>query len=158
MRIFTGEHARTIDDKHRLQMPSDFREATDPGEDGSGFYITLGESPFTLWMLTPRGFEELSARMETEFMSGPDSRKFELQFFSLASRVELDKQGRFVIPERLLKKARFGSEVILIGQKTRVEIWDPAAYQRELGVDWDGDGWPNWQGFLRMRPKDDSRQ
>ncbi len=152
MRIFTGQYERTIDAKNRIQLPSQVRAAMDPERDGKGLYVTLGEHRGTLSVFTERGFEELAARIETEFMPGPESRRFELQFYGLASYVEVDKQGRILLPERLRKKARLGEEVFLVGQKLRLDIWNRADFERSMAIDWEGDDWPDWQGFLRMRP------
>lgn len=152
MRLFTGQYDRTLDAKNRIQLPSQLRDAIDPARDGKGLYVTLGESRGTVSIVTERGFEELAARIETEFMPGPESRRFELQFYSLASYVELDKQGRILLPERLRAKARLGESVLLVGQKLRIDVWNPEDFERSLGIDWDGDDWPNWQGFLRARP------
>ncbi len=152
MRIFTGQFDRTIDAKNRIQLPSQLRASIDKERDGSGLYITLGESRGTVAIYTERGFEALSSRIETEFMSGPESRRFELQFYALASHVEMDKQGRVILPERLRKMARLGEDVYLIGQKNRMEIWAREEFDRSVGIDWDGDAWPEWQGFVRTRP------
>jgi MraZ protein len=86
-------------------------------------------------------------------MPGPDSRRFELQFYGLASFVDIDKQGRFVVPDRLRKKAALGTELFLLGQKDRIEVWNRDALERSLAIDWDGDAWPDWQGFVRMKPQ-----
>jgi DNA-binding transcriptional regulator/RsmH inhibitor MraZ len=66
--------------------------------------------------------------------------------------VDIDKQGRFVLPDRLVKKAGLQTEVYLIGQKQRIEVWNRDDFDRSLGIDWEGDEWPDWQGFLRQRP------
>lgn len=152
MRIFTGQFERTIDAKNRIQLPAQLRAAIDPGRDGEGLYLTLGDYRGTLSVFTERGFEEIAGRLETEFMSGAESRLFELQFYALASRVELDKQGRVVLPERLRRKARLGEEIFLIGQGNRIDLWNRADLERSMGIDWDGDEWPDWSGFIRRRP------
>ncbi len=154
MPVFTGQYERTIDAKNRAQLPSQLRAAIDSERDGAGLYITLGEQRGTLSIFTERGFEELASRMETEFMSGPESRRFELQFYALASRVEVDKQGRFVLPDRLVKKAGLRQEVYLVGQKHRIDIWNREELERSMSIDWEGDDWPEWQGFLRARPRE----
>ena len=156
MRFFTGQYDRSIDDKNRVQLPSQLRSAIDTERDGPGLYVTLGEDRGTLSIFTERGFEELAGRIETEFMPGPDSGKFELQFYGLASYVDIDKQGRFVLPDRLVKKARLGSEVFPVGRKHRIDVWNRTDLDRSMGIDWEGDEWPDWQGFLRMRPQGSS--
>ena len=117
-------------------------------------YVVLGESRGTLSIFTERGFEELALRMETEFMQGPESKRFELQFYGNTCRVELDKQGRLVLPERLRAKAKLGESVVLLGQKFHVDVWGRDALDKAMGIDWEGDDWPDWQGFLRAKPSD----
>lgn len=152
MRYFTGQFERTIDEKNRIQLPAQLRSAIDEERDGQSLYITLGEHAGTLSIFTEKGFEAVAARTETEFQTGPDALRFELQFYGLTSSIEMDKQGRFVLPDRLVKKARLGSEVVLVGQGSRIDVWDPAALERSMGIDWAGDQWPNWHSYLRNRP------
>ncbi len=154
MRIFTGQYDRTLDAKNRIQLPSQLRGAIGSGEGEASLFITLGEHRGTLSIFPRQAFEALANRMETEFMPGPESRRFELQFYALASAVEMDKQGRIVVPERLRAMAKLSEEVFLVGQKNRIDIWNRTDFERVLGVDWEGEDWPDWQGFLRMRPSE----
>ncbi len=151
MRFFTGQYERSIDPKGRIQLPAQLRAAIDPKRDGSGLYVQLGDFHGTLALYTERGFEELADRMVTEQIPGAESRKFELQFYALASFVDLDNQGRFVVPDALRAKARLKDDVLLIGQKNRIDVWNPENLKRVMGIDWEGDDWPDWQGFLRMK-------
>ena len=153
MRFFTGQFERTIDAKNRIQLPSQLRSAIVSERDGDLIYVTLGEHRGTLSLFTERAFEELAARTETEFKPDEDSLRFELQFYGLTAAVELDKQGRFVLPDRLVKKARLGPDVVLVGQGNRVDVWNPAELERSIGIDWEGDDWPNQQSFRRNRPQ-----
>ena len=152
MKLFTGQYDRSIDAKNRIQLPSQLRAVVDESKDGSGLVVTLGEHRGTLSIFTERGFEELAARVETEFESGAEWLRFELQFYALASRVEADKQGRLVLPDPLVKKARLGEEIYLVGRKDRIDVWDRADFAKALGIDWDGDEWPDWPRYSRRRP------
>lgn len=153
MRFFTGQFERTIDAKNRIQLPSQLRDTMDPKREGCGVYVVPGEDRGTLSIFSESGFEELAARIETEYMPGPESRRFERQFYSMACYAELDKQGRLVLPERLRRMAGLPDDVYLVGQKHRIDIWNRAAFDREVGVDTQGKDWPVWQDFLRMRPQ-----
>jgi len=155
MGIFTGRYEKTIDAKNRIQLPSRMRQSIDPGDDGELLYVTLGDFERTLWLFTKRDFEELAQRIQTEVMSDPEARQFELQFYSMTEAVELDKQGRLVLPEALLKWSELERDVFVIGQKSRMEIWNRSDYLERLGL---GEGepgakkiWPKWQGFVRMK-------
>ncbi|MFQ5494945.1 MAG: division/cell wall cluster transcriptional repressor MraZ, partial [Phycisphaerae bacterium] len=144
MRVFAGQYDRTLDTKNRIQLPWQLRAAIDQERDGEGLYVSLGRIRGTLSIFTERGFEELAARIETEFIPGPESQQFDLQFFGTSSYVELDKQGRFVIPDRLRKKARLREAVQLIGQKTRIDLWNRDELEASMGIDWEGEAWPDW--------------
>jgi MraZ protein len=124
----------------------------DAARDGAGLYVTLGQHRGTLSLYTERSFEELASRIETEFESDEEALRFELQFYSLASRVDVDTQGRFVLPDQLVKKAGLKEEVCLLGQKNRIDVWNRADYERQLGVNWEDETWPRWGGFVRRRP------
>ena len=159
MRIFTGQHERNIDDKNRVQLPQQFRTAIDPEQDGEGWYVTLGHHPRTLSLYTARTFEDRAAGIKTEDMSDQDALRFEMQYFGLAEHVESDKQGRIILPEKLKKKARLQKDVYLIGQKIRIDIWNREDFDRQLGIDWEGDQWPDqWRTFIRGGPKDGTQR
>ena len=49
--------------------------------------------------------------------------------FSLAGRVEVDRQGRVRLPDNLLKRSRLGSEVVLLGVKDHLEVRDRKDWQ-----------------------------
>lgn len=152
MQVFTGQFDRTVDAKNRIQLPAPLRAAINPKKDGPGLYITLGERRGTLSIYTERAFEALSARLETEFEADENAQRFELQFYGLTNRVDVDAQGRFVVPEKLLRKARLREQVVLVGQKFRIDVWSPAELDRAMGIDWEGEDWPDWPRHLRRRP------
>jgi MraZ protein len=155
MRVFTGQFDRTIDAKNRIQLPSQLRSAlaTDSESETAGLYVTLGQYRGTLSMFTEQGFGDLAERLETEFESSDDSRRFELQFYALASFVDIDKQGRLVLPDRLVKMAKLDEEVFVVGQKNRIDVWNRKALGQAMELDWAGDQWPDWVSFLRRRPR-----
>ena len=155
MRFFTGQYDRAIDAKNRIQLPSQLRSAIEDIGGGTGLYVTLGEHRGTLSIFTGQTFEALADRIGTEVMPGPESRRFELQFYALASYVEIDKQGRILLPERLCRKARLQGDVVLVGQKFRLDLWGRGELEKTMSIDWEGEDWPDWQGFLRMKPAAD---
>jgi MraZ protein len=144
----TGHYERTIDAKNRLQIPSQFRNAMEAEGEGAAVYVMLGERRHTLSLVTEGQFAELCQRVRTESMPGDDSLDFEQRFYSTTARVEMDKQGRVVLPEYLTSMARIGGEVVLAGAKYRIDIWRKEDFSTFLGIDWEHD-WPNWQRFLR---------
>ena len=144
---FIGHYERTLDAKNRLQVPSQFRQAADAGEKG-GWYVTLGERRHTLSLVTVAQFEAMCRLVQTKSIPGQDSLDFEQRFYSTTAYVDMDKQGRVVLPEYLTKMAQIEGEVILAGAKIRVDVWRKQDFEKLLGIDWEHD-WPDWQRFLR---------
>jgi MraZ protein len=79
-------------------------------------------------------WEERSAEL-AEGKSSDELRDFERRIFPSAGEVELDAQGRMIIPARLRAYAKLNSEVTVVGVRDHFEIWDRAlwrAYQEQL--------------------------
>jgi MraZ protein len=53
-------------------------------------------------------------------------------FYSGASEAAPDRQGRVIIPSALLEHAKLGRDVVVAGVNDHLEIWDRAAWRREL--------------------------
>lgn len=116
--MFMGQYSHSIDDKGRLIMPSKFREQL-----GKEFVMTQG-SEGCLFVYSLDEWKKIESRVQEMALSGEKGRKFMRVFFSSAAALELDKQGRVVIPGNLKKFAGLDKEVELIGSVTRIEIWD----------------------------------
>jgi MraZ protein len=127
--VFSDVYERTIDDKKRIQIPAPFRAALDPERHGETFYLTLGERPNTLALYPEKLFEADAENLRTDQISGEDALTFEQLYYSLASRLELDKQGRVVLPERQLGLVELGSEITLAGAGLRIDVWSTAQYR-----------------------------
>ena len=53
-------------------------------------------------------------------------------FFAGATEAELDKQGRVMLPAALIQHAGLGRNVVIAGMSDHLEIWDAAAWRKEL--------------------------
>src|SRR5437660_7750213 len=134
--MFLGEYEHTIDEKVRLAVPAKFRAQMDRGA-----VISKGMGT-CLSVYTMERWDEKSA----ELASGKTSdelRDFERRIYPSASEVELDSQGRMVIPARLRGFAGLDSEVTVAGVRDHFEIWDRATWQEyEAKLEQEGDGNP----------------
>ena len=59
-------------------------------------------------------------------------RKLQRNFFSGTATVELDANGRFVIPKNMLAYAQLEKDIILVGMGNKVEVWSPSIYEKHL--------------------------
>lgn len=129
--IFTGQYEHGIDGKNRLAIPAKWRGRLDPARDGPGFYVAPGTPPSTLWLYTERHFESLAEQFQSELIQDEDILRFEQDFFPRADLVELDTQGRVLIPEKMLKAAGLGRDVIVCGVRDHIEIRSPQEHEKQ---------------------------
>ena len=117
--MFLGEYRHSIDNKDRLTVPARFRELM-----VDGAYILRGFDR-NLMVLTPKIFEAVSHRLNQMSLTDPLARDLRRLIFGSASRLEVDKVGRILVPEFLRQKAGLTSdqEAILVGQGSYFEIW-----------------------------------
>ncbi len=128
--LFVGTYEHTIDSKGRLAIPSDIRHQV--GADGAdSLYAVLQEGP-TLCLYTPRGFEKRSEELDNSERPADEVLEYEKIFYSLAQRLEIDPQGRIRLPERLLRLAGLGRDVVLIGVKDHLELQDRQSWEQSV--------------------------
>jgi MraZ protein len=125
--MLLGAHEHTIDDKNRLTLPAKFRQAF-----ADGVVVTRGLDGCLYAFRRPDWDRLLESRLATLDPLSPEGRRLERFFYSGASETELDKQGRVMLPRELIEHAKLGREVVVAGVKDRLEIWDRAAWRREL--------------------------
>ena len=117
-----GEYQHSVDTKGRLIIPSKFRDYL-----LDGFVITRGLDN-CLFGYTMDEWRKLEQKLTSLPMTKKDTRAFARFFFSGASEVEIDKQGRINIPAHLLQYANLSKECVIIGVSSRIEIWAKEAW------------------------------
>ena len=125
--MLLGEYEHTIDDKNRLTLPAKFRQAFE-----NGIVVTRGLDG-CLYAWTPAAWENYrDTTLSALHPLSQEGRRMHRHFFSGASETAPDKQGRVSIPPSLLQHAKLGRDVVVAGVNDRLEIWDRAAWTREL--------------------------
>lgn len=115
--MFKGEYNHTIDTKGRLIIPSKFREVL-----GENFVVTKGLDG-CLFVYGNNEWSAFEKALKTLPLANKESRKFNRFFLAGAIDVEVDKQGRILIPSVLREFAALESQVVLLGVGERIEIW-----------------------------------
>jgi MraZ protein len=125
--MLLGEYEHTIDDKNRVTLPAKFRQPFD-----DGCVVTRGLDG-CIYVWTPDSFEHYrDSQLATLHPLSQQGRRMHRHFFSGASESAPDKQGRVSIPPALLTHAKLGRDVVVAGVNDHLEIWDRAAWKREL--------------------------
>jgi len=127
--IFVGEHERNIDAKSRLSIPAEYR--TESGLDGGPmrFYLVPGPRRGIISLYREEDFNKHEQDLSSGLLSDEDELAYMQMFYSQAALLEVDKQGRILIPERLLKRHGIGRAVWITGAKDRLDVWNKADYE-----------------------------
>jgi MraZ protein len=121
--MFLGRFAHSVDNKGRVAVPARFRDRL------SGELILTRGNDRCLYLFTQEAFEPLAAKLEALPNGDADARNLRRAVFSAAEPVEIDKQGRIIIPDHLRQYASISGEVSIIGLGSYIEIWDTQSWQ-----------------------------
>ena len=99
-------------------MPSKLRR-----DMGEAFIVTKGLDG-CLFAFSQDEWKNFETKLKSLPLSDKNARNFVRFFLAGATECELDKQGRFLIPNNLRKSANLDKEAVIIGVGTRLEIWD----------------------------------
>ena len=130
MTFFTSEYESKLDTKGRIVLPAKIKAQLPSGEGDelvirSGFELCLIIYPMVEFK---KVFSKISGLSEFN----EEYRKLQRNFFSGTATVELDANGRFVIPKNMLNYAQLEKDLILIGMGNKVEVWNPSIYEKHL--------------------------
>ena len=121
--MLLGEFQHNLDIKGRVAIPAKFREKLN-----AGAIVTRGIDN-CLFVFANAEWEELAKKLIALPLAQANSRAFMRLMLAGASYVELDNQGRILIPDYLRKYAGLNKEVVVAGLYNRIEIWDEAAWK-----------------------------
>ena len=120
--MLMGEYSHTIDTKGRLIVPAKFREAL-----GDEFVVTKGLDN-CLFVYPNDEWKKFEEKLLALPLVNKDARKTTRFFLAGAATVEVDKQGRILLPSVLREFAGLEKDVVLVGVANRIEIWSKARW------------------------------
>jgi MraZ protein len=126
--LLTGTHSRTLDEKKRLTLPKRVREQL--GEPKT-LFVTPGPDQ-CLWLYSQQGLEELAGKLDQSPATDAEARVFRRLYFAQTEAVDVDRNGRVLVPERLAQFAALVHEVVLIGVRDHLELWDAERWRLYL--------------------------
>ncbi|MBQ3552098.1 MAG: division/cell wall cluster transcriptional repressor MraZ [Clostridia bacterium] len=131
--MMMGSYNHTVDAKARLMLPAPWRE-----EMGRIVYITLGMTDIRDGRcLTVMAVDKIDAYVEM-FDKIPitdvHGNNMKRAILGNTFRIEVDNQGRILVPQMLRMIAAIGDNVMLVGMKDRIEIWDAATWEAKTNA------------------------
>lgn len=125
MNGFLGSYVHQVDEKGRLSLPASFRRGV---EDGGLVVMPVDDNSLALYPAPT--WQEMAERLIEFRRRHPEHRAYILSITASATEVAPDKQGRILIPTRLLQGIGITESAMLIGAIDRIEVWDPERFER----------------------------
>jgi len=129
--MFRGNHPTRVDEKGRLKVPAEFKRVLDEKYAGAEFYITSLDGkvaqvyPFEEW----QRIEEKLARLSN---FNPTKKKLLQRTNYYGQVVEMDGQGRLLVPALLREAAELKGEVAVLGNLTYLEVRNMEQFRKEM--------------------------
>jgi MraZ protein len=130
MTFFTSEYESKLDSKGRLVLPSRIKAQLPEGGDNELVIRRGFEQCLIIYPMVE--FKKVFSKISGLSEFNEEYRKLQRNFFSGTATVEMDNNGRFLIPKNMLAYAQLDKDVILVGMGNKVEIWNPAIYEKHL--------------------------
>jgi len=123
MPAFSGKYYYTIDPKGRIIIPAPFREIISSNY-SSKLYITNDVFERCLHIYPLEEWTKLEEKVRQLPRMQEEVRYFMRRVIASAQEVEVDKQGRILVPAALREDAGLNSEIVIVGQLENIELWD----------------------------------
>lgn len=128
MPSFIGKYYHNLDEKGRVIMPAAFREVLLSKYPSGKLYLTNAPLDRALHLYPLEEWTKLEEKVKELPKSDEAVMFFLRRVIASAASCELDRQGRLLIPYELRQDAGINTEVVLVGQIDRVEIWNKATW------------------------------
>jgi MraZ protein len=128
--MFRGNHPTRVDEKGRLKVPAEFKRVIDE-KYGAQFYITSQDGrvaqiyPFEEW-------ERIEQKLAALSNFNPTKKKFLTRTNYYGQQVEMDGQGRLLLPQLLRESAQLKGDVAVMGYLNRLEVRGMEAVRKEV--------------------------
>src|ERR1700739_3096577 len=128
--MFRGNHPTRVDEKGRLKVPAEFKRVIDE-KYGQQFYITSLDGkvaqvyPFEEW-------ERIGQKLAGLSNFNPPKKKFLDRTNYSAQQVEMDGQGRLLLPQLLRETGQIRGEVAVLGNLTYLVVRNLELFKREI--------------------------
>jgi MraZ protein len=120
---FSGKYYYTIDPKGRIIVPAPFREIISSNY-STKLYVTNAPFDKCLYIYPMEEWSRHLEKIRTKPRSDEAIRYYLRRVIASAVEIEMDKQGRILIPASLREDSSLNANVVLAGQIEKIELWD----------------------------------
>jgi len=124
--FLTGKFLRSLDEKQRVAIPKLLRECL--GHEAQRPLFVAPGTDGSLAIYPEESFARLAGRLAANSPTAREVRDYRRLFFSQATGVKIDRQGRLRVPAGLVEWAKLESEAVLLGVQDHLELWRPDSW------------------------------
>jgi MraZ protein len=126
MARFTGTYVNKVDKKGRVSVPAPFRATL---EALGAPLVNVKPTPDrqALDGVTEAYMDEVQRRLDAMDLYSPEREALEIREFSETQQLQMDPEGRIILPRLLIDMAGIGETVAFMGMGSRFQIWEPEA-------------------------------
>lgn len=125
-----GEYQHSLDSKNRLVIPKRIQEQLSRTERGSLVAFLSAGQDHCLYLFSKEGFDRVQREFEARTFASAELRAAQRVFYANTVEVELDSNGRVLMPDKLKRHAGIDKDVVLVGVRDRAEIWSKEAWDK----------------------------
>lgn len=128
--MFRGNHPAKIDEKGRLKMPAAFKALVD-AQNVTQFFVTSSTGKRAeIWPLPE--WEKIEERLARASSLDDAVEEYQNLVNFYGQQLEMDNQGRILLPPLLRTKARLDAEVAVMGKGLHIEVYNLEIFEKEL--------------------------
>ena len=135
--MFRGINSVTLDTKGRMALPARHRETVRARSAGR-LVTTIDIRERSLLMYALPDWEAVEGRLQTLANIRPSARRLQRLLIGHATDMELDGNGRVLLPQMLRDYATLDRKLVVLGQGNKIEIWSEQNWQARM-EDWLGE-------------------
>lgn len=129
MTFFTSEFESKLDAKGRMVLPARIKAQLPEGD--AELVIRRGFEP-CLIIYPMVEFKKVFSKISGLSEFNEEYRTLQRNFLAGIATVELDSNGRFLIPKNMLTYAKLEKDALLVGIGNKVEVWNPEVYEKHI--------------------------
>lgn len=122
--MFIGEYKHLLDEKGRVAVPAKFRKSFK-----SGAIVSRGLD-HCLFVFEKKEWNAFIEKIKSLSIYRANSRAFNRMILAGAMEVDLDSQGRVLLPDYLREYAGLKKQTVIAGLHNRLEIWDEDSWKK----------------------------
>ncbi len=127
--MFRGRFEYSIDDKGRVKVPPKFKDIL-KDKNINTLVMTIFDD--CIYVYPQDVWEKLEEKAVNLPLTNKAARRFKRMFFSSAQDVNIDRQGRVLVPHVLRDDAEIEKDVVILGNLDHIEIWSKEKWEEEF--------------------------